>query len=227
VDDTRFDLLAKRFAGKRSRRSLLGIAAAVAGAFAGRGQLASATPQSVPLGGVCYRDRQCINDYAPPRGAGLNPDFQVVYCADNGFSYDGDLNCCRTGGGACGRDEECCDTAFCDDGFCSWGPRFAGSGDPCDANTVCSAADASLTCAYNPDTGDHRCCAGEGGRCFWDGGCCGYLRCTDAGFCASAPRSGCPAYLCPCDPSFNQCEPGLGCCPSESGHVCAPWCYGG
>ena len=163
MDDARFDLIAKRLAGRRSRRGLLGVGAAVATALAARFRTASAAPFSVPLGGTCYRDRQCVNDYVAPRGGGLNPDLQVVYCADNGFWYDGDYNCCRYEGGFCGRDEECCGGLECIGGFCASG----------------------------------------------------------------APPTTCSAYLCGCDPYYNRCEPGLGCCPSEIGFVCAPWCYGG
>lgn len=214
MDDRRFDGLARMVAHRRSRRGVVrGLAGVVALVAAGR----SAAPVAAQAPGEpCYHDAQCVWDFG-----------QEHFCADNGFDYDGPLNCC-TYGGRCTRDEACCGAARCIDGFCTDRPRFAGSGDRCDAGVECRAADTSLTCAYNADTGDDRCCAGEGGRCAWDGGCCGYLRCGDAGFCVSVPRpGGCPAYLCPCDPNFNQCEPGLGCCPSEIGFVCAPWCYGG
>ena len=162
MDDARFDRMTKWLAGRGSRRSLLGVGAAVATAFVARTRFATAAPYSVPLGGVCYHDRQCFNDYVAPRGGGLNPDFQEVYCAPNGFEYDGDFNCCRF----------------------------------------------------------------DGGYCEWSEECCGDLDCI-GNFCTSPPPVMCSAYLCTCDPYYNRCEPGLGCCPSEIGFVCAPWCYGG
>lgn len=128
MESQRFDRLTRRLARRASRRSALGGLGAVLAALATgpRADLARATPFSVPLGGACYRDKQCINDYVAPRGAGLNPDLQIVYCAENGFWYDGELNCCRFEGGFCRRDEECCGFRSCIDSFCSFPEPYYG-----------------------------------------------------------------------------------------------------
>ncbi len=128
MESKRFDLLTRNFArGVSRRRALRGIAAiAAAATMARRPDPADAAPFSVPRGGACYRDRQCINDYVAPRGAGLNPDLQIVYCADNGFLYDGELNCCRYEGGFCDRDEECCGYRSCIGNFCGFPEPYYG-----------------------------------------------------------------------------------------------------
>ena len=126
MDAERFDQLTRRLSRGGSRRALLrglGLAAGLVVA-AGQESATEAAPNSVPRGGVCYRDRQCYNDYVAPRGAGLNPDLQIVYCADNGFWYDGEFNCCRYEGGFCDFDEECCGYRSCINNFCGfpeWG----------------------------------------------------------------------------------------------------------
>ena len=79
----------------------------------------------------------------------------------------GDYNVSGTGNGGGGGD----------------GPTYAGPGDPCWSGVQCVAADTALTCDYNAYTDDYRCCAYEGDRCGWDGGCCGSLSCNDNGFC--------------------------------------------
>src|SRR3712207_8598265 len=48
-------------------------------------------------------------------------------------------------------------------------------------------SDTAVTCDYVGQTDDFRCCAQEDGRCGWDGGCCGWLRCGDDGFCTGSP----------------------------------------
>lgn len=62
----------------------------------------------------------------------------------------------------------------------------SGSGDPCRHDNQCQAADTPLVCAWNGfgNDGDFNCCTYEGGRCFDDGGCCGYGVCA-GGFCTS------------------------------------------
>lgn len=125
MDSERFDRLTRRLAAQASRRGLLrGIVGGIAATIALRGGDAEARPHSVWRGGVCLRVRQCYNDYIPPRGAGFNPDLQVVYCAFNGFSYDGEFNCCRYEGGFCDRDEECCGFRSCINRFCGF-PEWA------------------------------------------------------------------------------------------------------
>ena len=67
---------------------------------------------SVPLGGVCYRDRQCV-----PSTPTDSPN-DITYCADNGQYWDGDFNCCRYSGGACFGGSGCCGALLCTDGVC-------------------------------------------------------------------------------------------------------------
>ena len=112
MDDARFDRIAKRLADRRSRRGLLAGGGALVAALAGRARAASAAPYSVPLGGVCYRDRQCV-----PSTPWDSPN-DIVYCATNGNDWDGDYNCCRSTGGRCQHDGECCAYLICADGFC-------------------------------------------------------------------------------------------------------------
>jgi hypothetical protein len=42
-----------------------------------------------------------------------------MFCADNGFDYDGPLNCCAYEGGYCYSDEGCCGIASCITGVAS------------------------------------------------------------------------------------------------------------
>lgn len=198
---TRFDTLTRRMARAGSRRTLL---RAVAGGLAAavfvrvRGNV-DAAPNSVPRGGVCYHDRQCINDYYAPGGAGLNPLLQEVYCRDNGFWYDGELNCCRYEGGFCDYDEECCGGWSCVNGFCgSWEPYdetlgdvtddilpgitngvgTLGLGQPCfDAAQCYSGSGTETTCAANGIDYGGVCCTFYGFGCVSDRHCCGSLQC--------------------------------------------------
>ena len=120
MDDGRFDRLAKRFAGTPSRRRLLAAVAATFSALGVGSHSASASPYSVPLGGACYRDRQCVP--STPRDS---PN-DLVYCADNGHTYDGDFNCCRFDGGRCQYDAHCCGYLICAAGYCYdiYGPPY-------------------------------------------------------------------------------------------------------
>jgi len=120
MDDARFDRIAKRLAGRRTRRGLLGGGGALVAVLVGRARAASAAPYSVPLGGVCYRTRQCAP--ATPRDS---PN-DLVYCAANGQEWDGDFNCCRFSGGRCQFDGDCCGYLICAAGFCFdiYGPPY-------------------------------------------------------------------------------------------------------
>ena len=188
MDGTRFDRLTRRFARGGTRRNLLrGIAAGLATVAAARERSdVDASPHSVPRGGVCYRDKQCINDYYAPGGAGLNPDLQEVYCRDNGFWYDGEFNCCRYEGGFCGRDEECCGDWSCIDGFCrAWwsGPGNSGAlllGDPCGYPEQCDPSGTYATCGENGYGEGSVCCAFYGAWCESDRQCCGSMFCLNS-----------------------------------------------
>ena len=120
MDHGRFDRLAKRFAGASSRRGLLAAAAASFSALGIGSRATSAAPYSVPLGGACYRDRQCVP--STPRDS---PD-DLVYCAYNAQSYDGGYNCCRFDNGRCQFDGDCCGYLICADGYCYdiYGPPY-------------------------------------------------------------------------------------------------------
>ena len=123
MDPTQFDRLTRAISHAASRRGVLGgVAAALTGfvATASGSEGRAAAPHSVPLGGACYRDRQCHNDYVPTRHRHLNPDLQIVHCAENGFTYDGQFNCCRYSGGACYVDEDCCSTRVCVKQLCKY-----------------------------------------------------------------------------------------------------------
>ena len=207
MDEARFDRLARTFGRTASRRGVLAGGGALVAALAGRVRAASAAPFSVPLGGVCYRDRQCFNDYVAPRGGGLNPDLQVVYCADNNFSYDGEFNCCRYEGGFCGSDGECCGVNVCVDSFCrfpEWlygdttdailpgnpgGFGSLGLGEPCGDPVQCySGSGTETTCADNGIDYGGICCTFYGFGCLSDRHCCGSLIC--AGGICTVPYEG-------------------------------------
>jgi hypothetical protein len=184
VDGSQFDTVTRMFARRPSRRALLG--GLVAGLLAARDR-SSAVAQGVFLGPgePCYDDAQCRGADAP------------LVCADNGFAYDGPLNCCTDAGSRCGVDEACCGTASCLGGICA----YAGPGDPCQHSSQCVAADTAVSCDYVVPTDDYRCCAYEGSRCGWDGGCCGSLRCS-TGVCTDPNASaGSPGTI---DSGLNQ-----------------------
>jgi len=121
MDPERFDLLTRRLVSTTSRRTVLqGLTGGITGtvlAALGRGDTEAAR-SSIPLGGSCYRKSQCINEHVSRGRAALNSKLQVVYCADNGFTYDGDYNCCRYDGGSCTIDEHCCGYRSCDNRSC-------------------------------------------------------------------------------------------------------------
>jgi hypothetical protein len=62
---------------------------------------------SIALGGQCAADAECTAE----GGASL--------CRDNGLPSDGERNCCRYEGGACGSDPHCCAGLRCAEGVCA------------------------------------------------------------------------------------------------------------
>ena len=142
MDGRQFDNVARTLARRRSRRGLLGGLAA--GLLAARDR-SSTLAQGMFLGpgDPCYDNAQCRGADAP------------LVCADNGFDYDGALNCCTGAGSRCGFDEACCGSASCLGGICS----YAGPGDPCQHSSQCVAADTAVSCDYVAVTDDYRCCA--------------------------------------------------------------------
>jgi hypothetical protein len=116
VEAKQFDRLTRSVSRATSRRGVLrGLGAALAGLVvtSAESDAAARGSYTVPLGGACYHDRQCFNEYVPTHRRQRNPDLQIVYCEDNGFTYDGAFNCCRHSGGACYVDEDCCGTRSC------------------------------------------------------------------------------------------------------------------
>lgn len=117
MDDGAFDAFVRLVASRASRRGLARAAAAAAVALT-RGDVARAHHARIPLGGVCRHTNQCLHHAPPSRRGPTNR--QWVYCADNGFRYDGSLNCCRGRGGSCERDEHCCGPReFCRNRLCT------------------------------------------------------------------------------------------------------------
>jgi hypothetical protein len=211
VDDHRFDNLVRSMAGSGTRRRILrGLAGVGALLAAGRHVPAAAHHGTLGPGDPCRNDSQCVAADAP------------LICADNGFAYDGPLNCCTLPGSRCATDEGCCWDNVCVAGVCGTVGDFPGPGARCTADSVCVAADTAVNCDYNAKTDDFRCCAYEGSRCGSDAGCCGWLRCDDAGFCTGLPPSGCDGEGCDCDfHDPSACAAGLVCCAVQSGFICA------
>jgi hypothetical protein len=121
VDDELFDTFARAIASRGSRRGIVrGMALAATAALAGtRSDAAHAHHALIPLGKACRHTNQCLHH--APASRHVRPGRQAVYCADNGFRYDGPLNCCRYGGGSCERDEHCCGSRhFCRNRVCTY-----------------------------------------------------------------------------------------------------------
>jgi hypothetical protein len=123
VDDRRFDVVARTLTEHASRRGALrGLVATVAALFAvTREAGTSAHHAKTPLGGACRLTSQCLHHAVVTRRARVRPSREAVYCADNGFRYDGSLNCCRNEGGSCRLDEHCCGSRhFCRNKVCTY-----------------------------------------------------------------------------------------------------------
>jgi hypothetical protein len=195
MDGERFDSLTRVVARNGSRRGLLrGLAGAVGLLVLGR-RSSRVAAQSGYLGPgeACYDDSQCGNTR-----------YNEMFCADNGFDYDGALNCCAYEGGFCYGDEGCCGIASCITGSCVSPPSNVGAidselnqtgygfppGQACISDSQCDNSYPELGIAYCADTGaiygayggTQHCCRYEGGSC---GGplsddhslCCGNLLC--------------------------------------------------
>jgi hypothetical protein len=195
MDGARFDSLTRIVARSASRRGLLRGLAGLAAPLVLSGRASRVTAQSGYLGPgeACYDDSQCGNTRYSP-----------MFCADNGFDYDGPLNCCAYEGGYCYSDEGCCGIASCITGSCVSPPPSADAidaglnqtgygfppGQACISDAQCDNSYPELGIAYCADTGyvygayggTQHCCRYEGGSC---GGplsddhslCCGTLLC--------------------------------------------------
>jgi hypothetical protein len=170
MDEHRFDNLTRGLARSISRRGglrLLASAGASLLALArGKGE-AAAQEWFLSAGEPCRDSSQCRGADAP------------LVCADNGFPYDGPLNCCTYEGSRCGADEHCCGTAYCDaNGLCSSTFDVRGVGDPCQTTDQCRRPQTGAICEYTVSTGDSRCCWYEGSLCTSGAQCCGSRVCA-------------------------------------------------
>jgi hypothetical protein len=240
VDDQRFDNLARALAKGASRRQgfrMLAGGAATLLAFA-RGSGAAQGQQWLTAGDPCYDSSQCRAADAP------------LTCADNGFDYDGPLNCCTYEQGRCFADEGCCGTALCVNGFCAAAPDFPSNGFRCQNSSQCLSGDRPLYCDYVATVDDYRCCTTDGYWCASNEDCCGWNTCN-GNVCGSAPApapSYCTSEWCDCyqgPNDDNPCDPGLFCCLSTNttgvcmtqfncqggsglpGDICARYCLPG
>jgi len=121
VNSDRFDVVVRALAAHASRRETLRGAAALA--IASVTALVRAGPTEahharIPLGGACRHTSQCL-DHAPVSSR-VPPNRQSVFCANNGHQYDGSYNCCRTGGGTCTHNTQCCGMRQCRSGACTY-----------------------------------------------------------------------------------------------------------
>jgi hypothetical protein len=132
MDGQRFDDVARALARGASRRTLLrGLGGALAGVLTAHGRSVGAQqPYFLGPGDPCYDDSQCRGADAP------------LYCAENGFDYDGPLNCCAFEGSRCGFDEACCGSLTCAGGTCAF--VAAGQGYPAPAVGYPAPADSGL-----------------------------------------------------------------------------------
>jgi len=116
-----FDTFIRLMASRPTRRGIMRGAALAAVSALGlaRSDAAEARHALIALGGACRHTSQCLHH--APVSRRVRPSRQAVYCADNGFRYDGALNCCRYGGGSCERDEHCCGSRhFCRNRVCTY-----------------------------------------------------------------------------------------------------------
>ena len=157
---------------------LAGGAAAALTAVARGNREATAHHGYAGPGDPCRDSTQCVGADAP------------LVCADNGFDWDGPLNCCTYEGNPCGFDAACCGLAACVGGVCT-GVGFArtppssctGEGCPCTPNTP------------NPCDQGLVCCGGVDPTL---GTCMPLYSCTGGGL----PGEVCPRY---CLPGPTQC----------------------
>jgi hypothetical protein len=219
LDQQRFDSLTRALATGSSRRTglrlLAGAGAAVFAFVRGEVPGTSARAQFLTAGDPCYDSSQCRAADAP------------LICADNGFDYDGPLNCCTYEGSRCFADEGCCGTAVCVNGFCASSSNYPDIGGQCRNGSDCISGDSPRYCDYVAATDDYRCCTTEGYWCGSNADCCGWLIC-DSNTCISEPApspyctgEGCDCYQGTYDP--DPCDQGLVCCLySDTNGTCMP-----
>lgn len=221
MDERRFDTLARSLAKSTSRRGglrwLAGTGATLLALARGNGGAAAQSWGRI-AGDPCWDSNQCLAADAP------------LVCADNGFAYDGPLNCCTYEGSRCGAAEHCCGTAYCDaSGRCaSSTSSVSNPGDPCQTTDQCQRPRTGAICEYTVSTGDNRCCWYEGSLCTSGAQCCGSRVCaggvcqfpgggSSAGSGVACTWEGCvcvlyrdPACRASC-PLYDPCDAGLVC----------------
>ena len=123
MDSDRFDAVVRTLARRAARRETLREGAALVAASLlalVRTDTAEAHHAQISLGGACRHTSQCLHH--APLSRRVRPTRQSVYCAGNGFGYDGSYNCCRAGGGSCTRNAHCCGVRHCLSGLCTFLP---------------------------------------------------------------------------------------------------------
>lgn len=210
MDEHRFDTLTRRLSTMTSRRGSVRFLAAAGSLFMalarGKDQVA-AQDWYRSWGESCWDDSQCVAADAP------------LVCADNGFDYDGPLNCCTYEGGRCGADEHCCGLNVCGNGFCRalaggsnsdypGGAISLSPGDPCQSTAQCNRAQTGAICEFTSSTQDSRCCWYEGSFCSSGAQCCGTRVC--AGGVCQFPGGG--SSIGSCTPERYQCNSDAECC---------------
>ena len=183
MDDRRFDSWTRSLAEDTSRRKLLrGLAGGVVAWFMAARNLpgAAAHHGTATYGDPCRKDSDC--------GAA---DAQLV-CADNGFAYDGPLNCCGYEQNPCNGDESCCGQLVCYQSTCLDPSQAA----PPPVVPPCTAENCPCTTnTANPCDQGLVCCGGSDPT---QGTCIPLYSCTGYGL----PGETCPAY---CLPGPTQC----------------------
>jgi len=233
MDERRFDSITRDLSTTISRRGGLQLLAAAGASFLAlaRGKSDAAAQRYLSAGDPCYDSSQCRAADTP------------LICADNGFDYDGPLNCCTYEDGRCYADEHCCGTAYCNaNGRCASTRSYAPDpGDPCQSTDQCRRPQTGAICEYTASTGDSRCCWYEGSYCSSGAQCCGARVCAggvcqfpgggssgDGGSPSSGGGSGTACTWEGCDcllwrdpdcrascPLYDPCNPGLVCTGSS------------
>jgi hypothetical protein len=165
MDEQRIDWLARVLAKTGARRGVArGLVGAVALLVSSRRVREVSAQSYLGLGAPCTDDSQCAQT-----------QMSYVSCADNGFTYDGLLNCCVYDYGNCGSDEDCCGGLVCVGGTCGAAPLAAQDGLP--LGTQCYSADQCIGGGFTTDCADNggfvpACCLIWGQACTADIDCC-------------------------------------------------------
>jgi hypothetical protein len=169
MDGSRFDGLTRALASRSGRRAALRTALGLGAAVT----LGTRTVAAKEPGDQCRSGNQCLHHYGSD-----------YYCDDNGFDYDGWLNCCTYEWGGCRRNEDCCGGNSCLNNVCRYISDLAGAGKGCYHQRDCDAyGGTGLSCDFNDwDNSARVCCNYAGGACQYNGHCCRSLTCNN-GFC--------------------------------------------